>query len=488
MKANMARRTRPKSTRQFLEEMLTIALGILVAGGVPARAGTSIVATGDPATDFGAIQDALDSGGEVILQNGPSGEVFNLEGVEKSLSITCDVILKGLDDTNGNMARVIANNFRTVPTPYGDVSVAMEVNVPGGTVELDNLDIETGAFWLIRLYTCKDSRLTNCKIKDVGSVGTTAFVTYEGLTGTGYFEDNRISCAWGIVDLNWSRTIFPSYEFHSNTIICPTDTCIALQAAKSVMIENNRFESPSSLYLAGVQGEITIKNNTVIQSGYQEYPPGSGQYNTYAISTSQGQGFSGGEISGNTIDMNPSEDVQLQWVPAICLADFEVFVGARGLLVQDNTIMGSGSFSIFVGHDSSNNIIRRNDFTGFTAVQHGPYGPCHICVGPYCHDNVCRDNIIGPVGPGEEAAGIWCAGDNNDFIRNDYTQSGIPGLTAGNIPCVRLTTYHDLATGDFLGQAENNLVFELDSLPPGTGAAEQVLDETSNTTNTIVGH
>ena len=95
---------------------------------------------------------------------------------------------------------------------------------------------------------------------------------------------------------------------------------------------------------------------------------------------------------------------------------------------------------------------------------------------------------MGPVVFGERAAGIWCAGDNNDFIRNDYTQSGIPGLTAGNIPCVRLTTYHDLATGDFLGQAENNLVFELDSLPPGTGAAEQVLDETSNTTNTIVGH
>jgi hypothetical protein len=482
------KRTRPTSRRQSFQGVLTIALGILVAVGVPARADALIVATGDPTTDFGAIQDALDSGGEVILQNGPSGKVFNLEGIEKSLSITRDVTLKGLDDAAGNMARVIANNFRMVPTPYGDVSVAIEVNEPGGTMELDNLDIESGVFWLIRLYACKDFKLTDSKIKDVGAVGTTAFVTYEGITGVGYFEGNTINCASGIFDTNWSRGEFPAYEFYSNTMICVNSHCISLNAVGRVRVENNTFEAPNPLYFPGLCGEIIIKDNNVIQSGHQEAPPGSGINLASCIYASHSQGYRGGEISGNSFAMNPSTDVPLYWVPTICLADFEVFVGANELLVQDNTVTGSGSFSIFVGHNSSDNIIRRNDFAGFTAIQHGPYGPSQIALAPECRDNVCRDNIMGPVGPGEEAAGIWCAGDNNDFIRNDYTQSGIPGLTTGDIPCVRLTNYHDLATGDFLGEAENNLVFELAGLPPGTGAAEQVFDGTGNTTNAIVGH
>ena len=76
MKTN---RTRPTCTRQSIQGVLTIVLGILVVVGVPARADALVVATGDPATDFGAIQNALDSGGEVILQNGPNGEVLQAD-------------------------------------------------------------------------------------------------------------------------------------------------------------------------------------------------------------------------------------------------------------------------------------------------------------------------------------------------------------------------------------------------------------------------
>jgi len=89
-------------------------------------------------------------------------------------------------------------------------------------------------------------------------------------------------------------------------------------------------------------------------------------------------------------------------------------------------------------------------------------------------------------------SGIYCAGDNNDFIRNDYTQSGLQGLSVGGRPCVWLAVYYDVMTGDYVDDAENNLVFELDGLPPGTTAAEQVLDDpralTGTTTNTVVGH
>jgi hypothetical protein len=80
-----------------------------------------------------------------------------------------------------------------------------------------------------------------------------------------------------------------------------------------------------------------------------------------------------------------------------------------------------------------------------------------------------------------------CRGTDNDIIRNDYTGSSIPGLTSSDQPCV------------ILGAAsERNLVFESDSLPPGTGCStEQVLDlpreptsgEAGDTTgNIVVGH
>ena len=66
----------PETTRKYLKSVLMVALGVVIAVGVPIRATTPIVATGDPSTDFEAIQSALDTGGEVILRNGPGGEIF----------------------------------------------------------------------------------------------------------------------------------------------------------------------------------------------------------------------------------------------------------------------------------------------------------------------------------------------------------------------------------------------------------------------------
>ncbi|MFC1634409.1 right-handed parallel beta-helix repeat-containing protein [Planctomycetota bacterium] len=482
----------PASTRQYFKVALIAALGVVIAVGAPARATAPIVATGDPATDFGAIQNALDAGGEVILQNGPNGEVFNLEGVEKSLSITRDVTLKGQDDVAGNMARVVANNFTTQYVEmYDDIfTLAIEVNLPGGTVAFDNLDMESGDNWLVRLYDCRDIRFTNCKIKGTKTGSTAVLVTLEGITGRGYFEGNNIDCPWGVVDGNWFRTEFPTYEFYSNTMVCPTNTCIVLKAASRVTIENNRFEAPSPVYLPGICGEITIKNNTVIQSGYSEYPPGSDVYSASAIYASHLEGFRGGEISGNTIEINPSENVQMDFVPSICLADFEAFGGAQDLLVQDNIIAGKADWGIFLYNGASGNVIRRNNLENFTAVQFTLNGAGQIGLGLGCHDNTVRGNIVGPLGTGALAA-IWCSGDdNNDFIRNDYTRSGIQGLAAGGKPCVWLANVYDAETSDLVSAPENNLVFET-LFPTGTDAVAQVLDDprelTGTTTNIVVG-
>jgi hypothetical protein len=420
--------------------------------------------------------------------------VFNLEGIEKSLSITRDVTIKGQDDAAGNMARVVANNYTTQYIDlYEDIyTLAIEVNLPGGTVAFDNLDIESGNNWLVRLYDCRDVRFANCKIKGTKVGATAVLVTLEGITGRGYFENNNIDCPWGVVDGNLFRTEFPIYEFHSNTIVCPTNNCIVIKAVRRVTIENNRFEAPTPVYLPGICGEIIIKNNTMIQSRHSEYPPGSGSYHASAITASHWEGYRGGEISGNTIEMDPSEDVQLEFVPAICLADYETFSGAQGLLVQDNTITGKADWGIILDNGASDNIIRRNNLANLTAVQFGLYGAAQLAIAHGSHDNIFRGNIIGPVGTGAWA-GVWCWGDdNNDFIRNDYTQSGIQGLTAGGVPCVWLANFYDPETGDLVTEPENNLVFEVGCLPPGTTIVEQVLDDprelTGATTNTVVGH
>lgn len=467
--------------------IVAITLGILARLSAPVGGATTIVATGNPATDFAAVQTALDTGGEVILRNGPNGEVFNLEGVEKSLTITRHLVLRGQDDAAGNMAKVVASNFSMVASPWGESSVAIEVNEPGIVVELDNLNLESTVSWLIVAHRCRDFRLTNCRIKDVGTVGTIAYAVFEeGITGTGYFEGNTIDCAGGIMEFPTARTVFPSYEFYFNNIACSSGNDIGLGVVGSVTIEDNRLGGPVPVYLVGICGEVEITNNSIIQSGHQEYPPGSGANNAYAINASHAEGYGGGQISGNLIEMNPSDDVPIAWAPAVCLADWVVFGAARELIVQDNTVTGTGTFAVFASNGASDNIITRNDFSGLTVVQHGPYGPSQIAFAPACHDNVCRDNVMGAVGPGEAAAGIWCAGYDNDLIRNDYTQSAISGLTAGDVPCVRLAIYLDHATGEYGGEARGNLVCQPDGLPAGTAIAEQVLDETGNGTNMIV--
>jgi len=485
----MKGKTAKMQTRQLLKGVLVAALAIVIAAGAPARA-TTIVATGVPATDFTNIQNALDGGGEVVLQNGPDGEIFDLTGIEDSLKITCDVILRGQDDAAGK-AKIIANNFRLVEGGMWEYeTIAIEVDNPGGTVEFVNLDIESdvrsilhvgrgGDIWSgVARDACKDLKIKNCKI--VGTHEIASCVGTQGcLMGTFYLEGNHIAGHWCAGDYAYLTGLVSSskWEVHSNSFVA-TAGCVDIVTSKGIRMENNQCEGPVILNSTVMQGEIVVKNNTMIQSGH--FVLGESN-NALGLMASHWAGFSGGEISGNTIEMNPSEDVQLSFVPAICLADYVYFGGAHGLLIQDNTIAGKADWAISLDMGASDNTIRRNNLENFTATQFGYYGACQISLTDWCQGNLLTDNVIGPLGPGA-GVGIYCAGDNNDFVKNDYTQSGIPGIKNGEVPCLYLTE-----------ASQENFVHESGGFPPGTGGAKyQVVnlsfDEDGNTTNTVIGH
>ncbi len=59
-----------------------------------------------------------------------------------------------------------------------------------------------------------------------------------------------------------------------------------------------------------------------------------------------------------------------------------------------------------------------------------------IALAAGCDRNLFTRNTIGPLGDGA-TAGVSCGGSSNDFIRNDYTQSGILGQS-GSEPTVNL--------------------------------------------------
>jgi hypothetical protein len=162
------------------------------------------------------------------------------------------------------------------------------------------------------------------------------------------------------------------------------------------------------------------------------------------------------------------------------------FMNSSDVMVKGNTFTGSVSMAgIGLAGNSTNIVLIGNDMSNLTA------GVVQILVEPGCQNNLFTQNVIGSLAPGG-LAGISCSGDNNDIIRNDYTLSGIPGLTTGAAPCVWLANSYDPDTGDLIAEPENNLVFEPDGLPPGTTVTEQVLDDprecTGTTTNTVVGY
>lgn len=454
---------------------MAVAAGAVGIGVAPAPgAETTVLGQNDPVVDFDAVQHAVDHFDVVNLKG-----TFNFTDMivtRGPLMITHDVIIRGEEPT-GNFSPDKDNwvDERVWPTEIVVNNVypgtTMEIDNPGGRVELANLSVESGSEHVILIgdgslsaaprAACMDLRINNSKILGIHEHAR-CVVTWGGLTGILHLADNHIvgrSCA--VDEAFWEG--LPSrcrWEVCSNTLVAAY-SCLDTAASEGIIIENNRCEGPYILFSPATRGEIVVRDNMMIQSGHHV----SQTNHAAGMSVSHEQGFHGGEITGNTIDMNPTEDVGLDITPAICLATYgAIRLAAHGLLVQDNTITGKADCGIILDNGASDNVIRRNNLENFTAHQFGPFGAAQIALDEG-HNNLFTRNVIGPLGSGA-FTGILCRGTDNDIIRNDYTHSSIGGLTSGDQPCVIL----DKAS-------KGNLVFESEGLPPGTGdATEQVLD------------
>jgi hypothetical protein len=150
-----------------------------------------------------------------------------------------------------------------------------------------------------------------------------------------------------------------------------------------------------------------------------------------------------------------------------------------------NNIFGAGDITIGgVRYVCSYGIYSkgsRSTFVGNTLL--GPYAVADVYLRAEAGDNYfgadgrngLPGNIFGPLTPGG-IAGIVDNGQNNSFVNNDYTQSGILGLRSSENVCVWLTS-----------STSGALVFESGSFPRGTGgASEQVVDQ--GMANRVVGH
>ena len=456
----MAKKTKNTSNmlggpkKRFLKSVLVAVVGISIVVGAPVSGDTTVEATGDPAKDLPAAQAAVDSGGIVTLRNGGTNGEIAFDFGTGGLTIRNEVTIQG-QDVAGKMARIEA---------FGDQPVYIDV---GGS---DNVTIK------------------NCHVVGTGQNGISGGSVMT--TGTVRLENNVIEGGYAI----WfgpfmgAPQLVTHYEIYNNTIRA-TNFSIAVVDAKSVRIENNETESPYGLFALniGSNNGMIIKNNTVNASGGYYY--GAGDLTlTIGLRVAHFPGFSGGEISGNTISVAPVS----VGAPILSVGMYYGYgTPANGVLTVNNTISGQADYPLLLVDGSCDNIYKGNDLSGITARKMDIFSANQIAVFPGCDRNLFTRNTIGPLGDGA-TAGIKCEGSSNDFIRNDYTQSGILGMTAGSIPCVWLANSYDPDTGDLIVEPEHNLVFEPDGFPLGTTAAEQVLDDprecTGTTTNTVVGH
>ena len=439
--------------------VLVAALGVLIAVGTPVIGDTTIVATGDPAVDLPAAQAAVDGGGRVILRNGgANGEIAFNFGVG-GLTIKNEVTIQG-EDVAGNMATIEASGDQT----FYSGAKAFYIDVGGS----DNVTIR------------------NCHIV---STGQNCISGYDIMTtGTVRLENNVIDGEYAIWfgPYGGKPQLVTNYEIHNNTVRA-ANFSIAVVDAKSVRIENNETESPYGLLAANVGSDngLIIKNNRVKALGGYYYEAG-GLTITFGLRVAHFPGFTGGEISGNTISMAP---VSVGYPIYSAGLAYGYGTSANGVLTANNTISGQADYPILLGDGSSGNIFKGNDLSKITAQKMDIASANQIALSAGCDNNLFTRNTIGPLGDGA-TAGIKCEGSSNDFIRNDYTQSGIPGLTAGTIPCVWLAKSYDPDTGDLIAEPHDNLICEI-LFPEGTSATEQVLDDTREstdaTTNVIIG-
>ncbi len=470
----------------FLRIVLAVALGVVITSGTPVRAQIPPGATEVWPTDsLATIQTAVDGGGVVYFHPG----IYTWTGI---LNVSNSVELTGpkpAGDFNteiGTDNRVWDVKITKSPTGIWDtMDSIIKINCPGNieNVIISNLDTECLSLGMCMLLQGggNSAKITNCRIKTVddgfgfvswqaGDVSEVIENCYFEAGTTGFLYPDGTAPDTDCIVFGMSR--HASIEVKNNIAVNHCDianTSTAVEVAwnqdpnTQVTISNNWLKSSgigvAVFYYDSVCSVGTVSHNTMVGNMHFAHYENSGSGGT--IESNRFQCSGGGIASFYTKD---SADVTVQG------NTFTVSVLTAGIMLD-----GYSSGYVFAG----------NDLSGLNS------GKAQILVQNGCQDNLFTRNVIGLLGP-EASAGIQCMGDNNDFVRNDYTQSGIPGLTAGTIPCVYLASSYDPDTGDLIAEPENNLVFETDGLPLGTTLTEQVLDDphelTGNTTNIVVGH
>lgn len=161
-----------------------------------------------------------------------------------------------------------------------------------------------------------------------------------------------------------------------------------------------------------------------------------------------------------SIDSTPSPNL---YVSHVGIITFQVF----GCAFDQNIISGKCDYGIIVSNGpsaaaGSSTYFTRNNLLGLSSE----IAPVYIS--DYSSKNEFTGNILGqagqlPLDQGLCRAAIICEGQSNKFVDNDYTQSGIKGLSASEI-CLLLTS---TSQGNHIAESK---------FPSGTTLCDQVLD------------
>ncbi len=470
----------------FFRIVLAVALGVVITSGTPLRAQVPPGATEVRPTDaLASIQAAVNGGGVVYFHPGTYSWTGILN-VNNSVELTGPKPTGDFNTKTGTDNRVWDAKITKSPTGIWDtMDSIIKINCPGNTenVIISNLNTECLSLGMCILLQGGGNslKIANCRIKTVDD--GYGFVTWQAGDVSVIIEDCYLEAGTkGFLypdgtPPNTDCIVFgmskhASIEVKNNIAVNHCDianTSTVVEVAWNqdpnthVMISNNWLKSSGIgvdvFYYDSACSVGTVSHNTMVGNMHFAHYENSG---------------SGGTIQNNRFHCSGSG------IASLYTKD------SADVTVQGNTFIGSVlTAGIMLDGYSSGYVFVENDLSGLST------GTAPILVQYGCQDNLFTRNIIGSLGSGA-SAGIQCFGDNNYFIRNDYTQSDILGLAAGTIPCVWLANSYDPDTGDLVAEPENNLVFEADGLPSGTTTAEQILDDprelTGTSTNIVVGH
>jgi hypothetical protein len=471
------------SERRFLKIVVAVALGAAMTVSTPVRAQVPPGATEVWATDtLATIQTAVDSGGVVYFHPG----TYNWTGIlsiRNSVEITGPKPSGDFNTKTGTDNRIWQAKITKSPTGIWDtMDSIIKINCPGSTenVIISNLDTECLSLGMCILLQGGGNsvRIANCRIKTVDD--GYGFVTWQAGDVSVVIEDCYL-------EAGTTGFLYPDGT-------PPNTDCIVFGMSKHARVDvrNNiavnqceTTDTSTAMEVVWHQNpntQMNISNNWLQSAGkgfaifYGEGACPIGNFNHNTVVGNRHFLHFMNSVGGGIIRHNRFE----------CSGDVSVyFQNSSDVTVQRNVFVGNVSAAaIGLYGDSSHNVLIANDLSALNA------GTAQILVEAECQDNLFTRNVIGSLGSGA-SAGIQCYGDSNSFIRNDYTQSGISGLTVGAVPCLWLANSYDPDTGDLIAEPENNLVFEVNCLPPETTATEQILDDpheqTGTTTNIVVG-